>query len=130
MIDKLAWLYIKNGQLLLARSKGKDTFYVPGGKRESGESDHQALTREIKEELSVELLPNTIKFAGTFEAQADGKQVGEIVRMTCYFAEFDGEINANEEIEEVKWIHYQDKVKYSQVTKIIIEWLSSQGLLG
>ncbi|MDP8040074.1 MULTISPECIES: NUDIX hydrolase [Pasteurellaceae] len=65
-IDKLAWLYIQNNQVLMARSKGKEKFYLPGGKREQGEDDNTALIQEIKEELCVDLLPNTIQYAGTF----------------------------------------------------------------
>ena len=30
MIDKLAWLTFKEGQLLCARSHGKDIYYIPG----------------------------------------------------------------------------------------------------
>ena len=87
-IDKLAFLYIKDKKILATMSKGKDTWYLPGGKREAGESDTQALIREVKEELSVDLEEPTIKFYGTFEAQAHGKPEGTIVRMTCYTAEF------------------------------------------
>jgi 8-oxo-dGTP diphosphatase len=61
MIDKLAWCCIKDKRLLGARSKGKNIYYIPGGKREEGESDHEALIREIKEELSVDLKPETIQ---------------------------------------------------------------------
>ncbi|MBP6792999.1 MAG: NUDIX domain-containing protein, partial [Aeromonas sp.] len=53
MIDKLAWLTFKEGQLLCARSHGKALYYIPGGKREPGESDEAALVREIAEELAV-----------------------------------------------------------------------------
>jgi len=35
--------------VLSTRSKGKDTYYLPGGKRESGESDLDTLEREIDE---------------------------------------------------------------------------------
>lgn len=56
LIDKLALLYIEDGKLLCSMSHGKDTCYIPGGKREAGESDEQALRREIMEELSVELV--------------------------------------------------------------------------
>ena len=37
-IDKLGWIYIKNKKLLGVRSKGKDVYYIPGGKRERGET--------------------------------------------------------------------------------------------
>ena len=33
MIDKLAWLTFKEGQLLCARSHGKDIYYIPGQAR-------------------------------------------------------------------------------------------------
>lgn len=126
-IDKLAWLYIQNKQLLGARSKGKKTYYIPGGKREAGESDEQALIREIKEELSVDLTPSTIEYAGTFKAQADGKPEGVMVKMTCYLAEFTGKIKEDAEIEEITWLNYHDLAKCSQVTKIIMAWLKSEG---
>ncbi|MCC4820109.1 NUDIX hydrolase, partial [Vibrio lentus] len=32
VIDKLAWIFIKDGKLLMVRSKGKELFYLPGGK--------------------------------------------------------------------------------------------------
>jgi 8-oxo-dGTP pyrophosphatase MutT (NUDIX family) len=38
-------------EILSTKSKGK--YYIPGGKRENGESDEQTLIREIAEELSV-----------------------------------------------------------------------------
>lgn len=50
--DKLAWIYIKNRKILSTRSKGKNVWYIPGGKREKGESGKEALIREVKEELT------------------------------------------------------------------------------
>jgi 8-oxo-dGTP diphosphatase len=72
-IDKLAYIYIEDRKVLVTLSKGKDTWYIPGGKREKGETDHQALVREVKEELSVDLITDSIKKYGVFEAQAHGK---------------------------------------------------------
>lgn len=128
-IDKLAWLCIQDKRLLCARSKDKDTFYIPGGKREAGESDQETLIREIQEELSVDIIPETIKYAETFKAQAHDKP-GEVkVKMTCYTAEFTGQIKANAEIEEVIWLTTEKKIKCSLVTKVIIDWLQSQGMI-
>lgn len=87
-IDKLAYIHLANRKLLITLSKGKDTWYIPGGKREGSETDEEALIREIKEELSVDLIQQSIKYYGTFEAQAHGKPEGTIVRMTCYTADF------------------------------------------
>jgi 8-oxo-dGTP pyrophosphatase MutT (NUDIX family) len=128
-IDKLAWLYIKDKQVLGARSKGKVTCYIPGGKREAGESDADALIREIREELSIDLIPETIAPLGTFKAQADAKPEGTMVKMSCYRAEFQGEIRASAEIEEVVWLRHQDKDKCSPVVKIILDWLVERGII-
>lgn len=128
-IDKLAWLYIQDGKLLSARSKDKALFYIPGGKRETGESDEQALIREIKEEISVDLIPNTIKYAGTFNAQADGKSSDVMVKLTCYFADFKGILSPDAEIEEIDFISYQDKSLCSIGSIKVMGWLKSQNLL-
>lgn len=125
-IDKLAWLYIQEKRLLAARSKGKVAYYIPGGKREPGESDQEALIREIKEELSVDLMPETIQHVGEFRAQADGKAEGTMVRMTCYQADFRGEIRADAEIDEVVWIRHEDKERCSPVVKVILDRLREQ----
>lgn len=128
-IDKLAWLEIQNDKILSTKSKGKSIFYLPGGKRELGESDVQALTREIREELSVDLQEDSVAFIGTFEAQADGHKSGIIVRMTCYSGKYIGQLKPGSEIEEFVWLSYDDKNKISAVDKLIFEWLKTNGKL-
>lgn len=128
-IDKLAWLHIDNEKLLCARSRNKNLYYIPGGKREIGESDHDALVREIKEELSIDLLPSTIVFAGSFSAQADDKPKGTDVKMTCYFSEYSGMIHPDAEIEEIAWLTYNDKERCSTVTQIIMDFLRAEDKL-
>ncbi len=129
VIDKLAWVHIVDRRVLSTRSRGKDTYYIPGGKRESGESDHHALIREVKEELSVDLDPDRIKFVGTFEAQAHGKAEGVLVRMTCYEGPYKGVINAAAEVEEVVWFQHSDRERSSPVDKIIFDWLREKDLI-
>ncbi|MCJ8318347.1 MAG: NUDIX domain-containing protein [Colwellia sp.] len=129
VIDKLAWLYIRDGKLLSARSKDKKLFYIPGGKREKGESDEEALIREIKEEISVDLIPNSIKYAETFTAQADGKNSDIIVKLTCYFADFQGSLSPDAEIEEIDFIAYHNKSLCSAGSIKIMDWLNSQNLI-
>lgn len=129
IIDKLAWIEIQDKRILSTRSKGKDTFYIPGGKREPGETDAQTLVREIKEELSIDLVPATISYLGTFEAQAHGHAEGVLVKMQCYTSEYTGTIEAATEIEEVVWLTHADKPKVSPVDKIIFDWLQEHGQL-
>ena len=129
VIDKLAWIFLKDREILMARSRNRSTFYIPGGKREAEESDAQALTREIQEELSVILLPESLKLAGTFQAQAHGQPEGVEVRMTCYFADYQGELQAAAEIAEIDWFTYEKISEVGPVDQIIFNWLREQGVL-
>ncbi|MFT6337380.1 MAG: ankyrin repeat protein [Saprospiraceae bacterium] len=126
VIDKIAWIEIKNNKLLSTRSKGKTAYYIPGGKRDPGENDTQTLIREINEELSVDILPDTIQYMGTYKAQADGHKKGIIIKMTCYSAEYSGDLATATEIEEMKWLDYNDYDKISHVDKVIFDHLHFQ----
>ena len=129
-IDKIAFIYVKDGKILSTLSKGKDTYYIPGGKREENETDEETLTRECKEELTIEINKDTIKYYGTFQAQAHGKAEGVIVKMTCYMAEFNGNLQANSEIQEIRWLDYSNlNVKISPVDKLIFNDLYDKGLI-
>ena len=124
-IDKLAWIHVRNRRVLAARSHGKEAFYMPGGKRESGESDCAALIREIREELSISLRADSIVSAGQFRAQADAKPLGVMVRITCYEASFDGEIRPASEIAEVVWLRHADGDRCSAAARLVLEHLKN-----
>lgn len=129
-IDKIAFIYIKDGKILSTLSKGKDTYYIPGGKREGNETDEQTLIRECKEELTIDIRKETIKYYGTFEAQAHGKAEGILVRMTCYIAEFDGELKPDSEIQEMIWLDFSNlNVKISPVDQLIFKDLYEKGFI-
>ena len=129
VIDKVAFLYLQDGKILSTRSKGKDKYYIPGGKREAGESDIETLVREVKEELSVNIIESSAKLYGVFEAQAHGKAEGVIVKMTCYTAEFTGELKADSEIAGIVWLTTADIETVSPVDKLIFADLKQKGLL-
>jgi 8-oxo-dGTP pyrophosphatase MutT (NUDIX family) len=129
LIDKIAWLHLHDGQLLSTRSRGKNRYYIPGGKREPGETDQQTLLREIKEELTVDLDPASLVHAGTFTAPAHGHPDGVLVQMTCYYARYAGDLQPAAEIEEVVWLTYRHRPEVSAVDQLIFDWLQEQGLL-
>lgn len=129
MIDKVAYLYLKDKKILSTRSKGKDTYYLPGGKRENDETDIETLVREVKEELSVAIIPSSAALYGIFEAQAHGKAGGIKVSMTCYTAEHTGELQAASEIAEIVWLTTADIAAVSPVDRLIFADLKENGLL-
>lgn len=129
-IDKVALIHLRDGRLLGARSRGKAAYYLPGGKREPGESDEAALTREIREELAIELVPGSLRHVQTFKAQADGKPDGVLVKLTCYRADFSGEPTPAAEIEELRWLSHADVASASPVTVLVLDWLKANGSIA
>jgi 8-oxo-dGTP diphosphatase len=123
IIDKIAWVQFDHGKILSTRSRGKDVYYLPGGKREAGETDLDTLVREIDEELAVTIDPATARHLGTFHAQAHGHAEGIIVQMTCYTADHHGTPTPSSEIEEVIWLGYRDRGRVSPVDQIIFDHL-------
>lgn len=129
VIDKVAWLLLADGMVLCARSRGKLLYYLPGGKREPGESDVETLVREIAEELAVDITAPTASHAGTFEARADGHDAGVLVRMACYTAAYTGIPQASSEIADVRWLGYADRDQVAAVDQLIFDHLHAHGQL-
>jgi 8-oxo-dGTP diphosphatase len=123
LIDTVAWLRVENGKVLCARPRGKDVFYIPGGKREAGETDVQVLLREIAEELTVSLLPATIRYAGTYEASHDQR----VVRMSCYTGDYSGTLAPSSEIDELAWFTYTDRSRVPPVDQLLFDDLKKAG---
>jgi 8-oxo-dGTP diphosphatase len=125
-IDKVAWILVRDRSVLSTRSIGKDTYYLPGGKREAGEADLECLSREIREELSVELVGDTARSLGEFTAQAHGHARGTSVTMRCYECEFVGELKPAAEIAEIIWLGYRGRARSSPVDKLVFDHLRSE----
>ncbi len=121
---------MQEGKVLAARSRGHNRFYFPGGKREAGETDEQALLREIEEELTVRLRPATLRFLGSFEAPAHAQPAGTLLRMSCYAAEYEGTLQPAAEIEEMAWLTYRDRPRVSAMAQQLFDWLRQDGQLA
>jgi 8-oxo-dGTP diphosphatase len=128
-IDKIALIEIQNGKIFSTKSTGKTRYYIPGGKRENEESEEQNLIREVVEDLSVAIIPNTATYIGNFSAQSDGSKEGIQVIMTCYTAKYIGHLKENSEIEEINWLNYSNLDIISEVDKKIFKFLREKGAL-
>lgn len=126
-IDTVAWVQLEHGRILCARPRGKDVFYIPGGKREGAETDLQTLQREICEELTVALRPETVRHVGTYEAATPD---GALVRMSCYTASYRGTLAASSEIDELAWFCYADRPRVPAVDQMLFDELRAAGRLS
>lgn len=129
-IDTIAWVRLNDGKIISVRSRGDDLYFIPGGKREPGETDLDTLVREIAEELTVTIIPVTARHLGTFEAQAHGHTDGVIVRMTCYTADYQGTPQPSSEIDELRWLAYADRDRVPPVDQIVFDHLHQVGQLA
>jgi 8-oxo-dGTP diphosphatase len=93
----------ETGRVLLVRKRGTPTFMQPGGKRDAGEDDIAALSREIAEELGCGLVPASVRPLGEFNAVA-ANEPGFFVHASLYRVDVTGEITPNQEIDEAIWI--------------------------
>ncbi|MCS4238375.1 8-oxo-dGTP pyrophosphatase MutT (NUDIX family) [Myroides gitamensis] len=82
---------VKDNQLLLAFSKNKQAWYLPGGKIDAGEDSQQALRREIEEELSLVLQPERLSFLTHIVAPAYGEKKNILMQQDCYYYELEGD---------------------------------------
>lgn len=129
LIETVAWVRVADGRILCARSRGKDVFYIPGGKREPGETELDTLLREIKEELTLDLLPDTARHVGTYQEQAHAQADGIVVTMSCYTADYQGTPTASSEIAELDWLGYADRDRVAPVDQLLFDDLRAGGQL-
>jgi len=129
LIDKIAWIHVEQRRLLVARNAGRERFYLPGGKREPGESDLDTLVRELEEELTVLVDPGTAAYVGTFEALADARTDGLVVRLTCYTASHTGPFAPSREIDEITWVTSAHGDQVSAVDRLVLVHLRDADLI-
>lgn len=101
----------KNNQLLLAYSNNKNAWYLPGGKIDKGETSKEALIREIREELNIDLQPDRIEKHKHISAPAYGESPELIMEQDTFLYNLTENIQPSHEIVAVK---YFDLEMYKQ----------------
>ena len=105
MILKIGLLIVRENRLLLCRkSRGTMLLILPGGKPDGGETEEQALEREIEEELGTTV--SAIEHFGRYEDEAAGDP--RRVCISLYTGVLADEPVASGEIAELVWFGPND----------------------
>lgn len=107
-----AVIYNDSGEIFLMKSPKWKRWLIPGGKIEEGEDEKEALIREIKEEMGIELC-DIFRFGEMFKEPSDDFKDPELkFHFIDFFAKaMQTEINPNEEISEYGWFKIEDALK-------------------
>lgn len=99
---------VRDGKILVVRRARKPAlrlYTLPGGAVEAGETLHEALVREVREETSLTVEP--VAFAGHREVivrDRDGRVERHFVIMSFAARWTAGEIILNEELDDARWL--------------------------
>lgn len=105
-IHKAAGIIIQNKKMLALRTRGKVAFVNPGGKLEPGETPTQALVRELREELRIQVREEDLVAYGTYYSQA-AYDPGKSLQLDAFIVKaWSGELMPDNEIEEMQWISF------------------------
>lgn len=124
---------LQENTLLLAYSKNKQAWYLPGGKVDQGESAEQALQREILEELNLALDVARLAYLCHISAPAYGEASNIIMEQDCFIYDLQQDsISANQEIEAIRYFSiadYQHEAAQVPGVLMVYEFLKAQGRL-
>lgn len=95
-------IVVKDRQLLLAFSKNKQAWYLPGGKLDAGETASEALQREVQEELNICIPAEQLHWYYHITAPAFGEKDLQM-EQDCFLHELQQEPCPSAEIGAVRY---------------------------
>ena len=125
-------LIIQKRKLLLAYSRNKQCFYLPGGKIDAGETPAQALCREIAEEMNVVIDENELKYYTHITAPAYGEENGTMMEQDCFVLHRNITPEASSEIGELKYFSltdYLSETKLAPGALMVLQRLKAEGYI-
>lgn len=91
------------GEMLVVRKKNTASFMQPGGKIDAGETPVQALCRELREEIAIDIGPEDVTFRGIFRETAANEPDTTVVAHV-FSATLETAVRPLAEIAELVWL--------------------------
>ena len=131
MINKSAAIVIKNRRVLYLRKRGFLFYILPGGKIEKGETEQEALEREIMEELQSRI--KIVEKIGVIKGGGFNKSLDklETIKLSLYKVKLLDKIKLSMEIFDRAYIKHKSIHRYllTPVGIQTLEFLHQKGLI-
>ncbi|MEY9952264.1 NUDIX domain-containing protein [Leifsonia sp. EB34] len=120
---------VRDRRVLMVTSRGRDVYYMPGGKIDPGETAAEAAAREAEEEVALALDADALTELFEVRTQAHGEPDGRQVHMTVFRAETDAEPVPSGEVDAVHWVTTADAGRCPPAGHVVLDRLSALGLI-
>jgi 8-oxo-dGTP diphosphatase len=125
---------IRDRRLLMVTARGRDVYYMPGGKIDPGETAAEAAIREAHEEIGVDLAVEDVHPLFTLAVQAHGEPEGRLVEMAVFGVSpaVAAELTpvASAEVDAVHWTTSADVPRCPPAGAEILHRLAASGAIA
>jgi 8-oxo-dGTP diphosphatase len=145
--ERAAWICVRDSkrgvkEVLFVRSLTGDRLIIPGGRTQQDEDynvldrdqkderDKLALIKKIKLDLTVDLVPETVRLFTSFGAPAYGKDEGVVVGNKYYFADHVGTIQKTPEVPFIEWLPIDTEEELTAADIAVMRQLYKEGIIN
>jgi len=120
---------VRDRRVLMVTARGREVYYMPGGKIDAGETAAEAAAREAFEEVALELDPASLDELFEVVTQAHGEPDGRLVRMRVFKTETDAAPTPSAEVGSLHWVTTADLDRCPPAGREVLTRLAATGLI-
>lgn len=120
---------VRERRVLMVTARGRDVYYMPGGKIDPGETAAEAAAREAFEEVALRLDPAGLEELFEVRTLAHGEPEGRHVRMAVFRATTDASPEPSAEVGAVHWVTTADAHRCPPAGREVLTRLANASLI-